>query len=656
MNAKHGTRHENRLANETSPYLLQHAHNPVDWYPWSEEAFEKARAEDKPMFISIGYSTCHWCHVMAHESFEDEATAELLNDLFVAIKVDREERPDIDTAYMNFVVSSTGTGGWPMSVFATPDGKPFFGGTYFPAKANYGMPAFKDVLKSVATKYRDEREAVISSADRIASVLQESLKKRWDENAPGELDAKPVYRFNADFIGSFDEENGGTMGAPKFPITLNILFNLYQRKSVAESLFTLRAMAGGGIHDHLGGGFHRYSTDERWIVPHFEKMLYDNGLLLEAYSKAYLVSGEAVFKQAAEGIFRYLNGTLATPDGFYGAQDADSEGVEGKYYVFTIDEVKAVVSHFDLVKRYFHVSKQGNFEGKNILTVDAEQPATFADEELEFIHQDADALREYRDQRVRPRIDTKIVTAWNGLAMSGLAWFSIAFDQQDALEQAMALGRRFIETMVDQKRVVRIVGKDSIPGFLDDHACLANAFLDLYQASGDSMFLDAALEVTRSAIEQFHDGNGHFAESGSKNEQLFVSDTRVQDGVTPSGTSMLAWVAFRLGEIAEDDAITKLVDLVLKAHYPALLSRSTSMTLMVQTLDAVTGDHSLVSIPRTRYDSDIETRNAILKTSAFNKSIRVIDAKTSKIIACQAGTCRTYDNAEDVLAELSKDK
>ena len=641
--------HENHLINETSPYLQQHAHNPVDWFPWGQEAFEKARAEDKPIFLSIGYSTCHWCHVMEHESFEDEATARVMNENFISIKVDREERPDIDAAYMNFVVAMTGSGGWPLNVFLTPDRKPFYGGTYFPSTARYNMTSFTDVLNEIARKYHDDKQGILDSTERITNALQESVKKRWDA-AADVIDAAPIENFNEDFVQSFDPENGGNQGTPKFPITLEILFNFYQKKNIKESLRTLKHMGNGGIFDHIEGGFHRYSVDERWLVPHFEKMLYDNALLLDAFSQAYLLTSDIFYKEKAALTFNYLKKRLYTENGFYSAQDADSEGEEGKYYVFTLDEIKKVVKNFDLFKKYYNITKQGNFEGKNILNVDPVQGNKHALADMENINADRARLLEYRDGRVPPGTDTKIVTFWNGLAISGLVRYATACDDADALAIASQLGLNYITTMVDAGSIQRVFGKDTIPGFLEDHAALANAFLDLHEATSDPRFLDAAKQVIGRAVENFWQADGFLPESGKANETLFAQDNRVHDAVTPSGASLFLLALFKLNEIEPGDERSAMLETGLKAHYPAMASRPASMVLMLQVLWGFLGHHRVITVPESLATDEL--LRELFHVAAFDKTVVVSKKGGNHVIVCTGAECKMIDDVSSLRSML----
>ncbi|WP_343418955.1 thioredoxin domain-containing protein [Candidatus Flexifilum breve] len=432
----------NRLANETSPYLQQHADNPVDWYPWGDEAFTKAKAEDKPVLLSVGYSACHWCHVMAHESFEDEATAAIMNDLFVNIKVDREERPDVDEIYMQAVQMMTGHGGWPMTVFLTPEGKPFYGGTYFPREARYGMPSFQQVLEGVIDAYRNRRPQLEKMANELSGSLQR--EKLAIGGTPDDLNAELLTAAASKLTAAFDKQYGGFGGAPKFPQPMNLEFLLreYQRTGSAELLdmvtFTLQKMARGGMYDQLGGGFHRYSVDAIWLVPHFEKMLYDNAQLSRVYLHAYQITGEAFYRTIAEEIYDYVLREMTSADGgFYSATDADSEGEEGKFFVWSKAELDDLLGDdARIAVEYWGVSARGNFEGHNILFVPNDEAV--AAERLGLSVADLraklalikDKLFAARTQRVHPGLDDKILTAWNGLMLASLSEAARVLDRR----------------------------------------------------------------------------------------------------------------------------------------------------------------------------------------------------------------------------------
>jgi uncharacterized protein YyaL (SSP411 family) len=482
--------------------------------------------------------------------------------------------------------------------------------------------------------------------------LQESVKSRRDE-ASITLDAKPVAVYNAEFIEPFDYENGGTTGAPKFPITLEILFNLMERKNIPESLLTLRRMGDGGIFDHLEGGFHRYSVDEHWIVPHFEKMLYDNALLLEALSKAFLVTKDLYFKEKATKVYEYLSRRLLSDNGFFAAQDADSEGEEGKYYVFTQAEIKKVVEHFELFKKYYSISEPGNFEGKNILVADSELLDRFTPDDIMLIKADAARLLAYRSKRVPPSTDTKVLTAWNGLALSGIAWFGMACDSLDAIELAARIANYYISTMIARGRVNRVAGKEMIHGFLEDHAALVNAFLDVHEATQDGRFLDAAKKIAGWALDQFHDGDGHFTESGTKNERLFSADNRVHDAVTPSGTSLVAWALFRLHAITADQRFIDVVDKVLKAHYTTMLHRPTSLALLVQALWAYLGHHHVITIPSNLATGEMV--RSMRSMPIINRTIIVSPEKGDAISVCTGTSCQRVKDVAEIQAIIEAD-
>ena len=551
----------NRLATETSPYLLQHAHNPVDWYPWGEEAFAKARAEDKPILLSVGYSACHWCHVMAHESFENAHIAGLMNKLFVNVKVDREERPDVDEIYMNAVQMLTGRGGWPMTVFLTPDGKPFYGGTYFPPEDRHNIPAFPRVLAGIAQAYREKPEDITKSTTEILSRLEQLARREPTTRA---LDVSVLEQSVAGLTQHYDETHGGIGQAPKFPNTS--VFALFLRTAQATgnqryldmTLHTLRKMAQGGMYDHLGGGFHRYSVDERWLVPHFEKMLYDNALLARLYLEGYQASGAPFFRQVVEDILAYVEREMVSPEGgFYSTQDADSEGQEGKFFVWSQDEVMQILGDEvgEIFCRYYDVTDVGNFEGKNILHPTLE-PAQLArlfrrevDEVKQLIAQAKDTLFAVREQRVKPDRDEKILTGWNGLMISAFAEAYKVLGNPDYLEVARR-GIRFIQTALsDSGRLLRSYtnGQARFNAYLDDYACFSAALLDVYEATFESEYLDEAVALTDVVLERFWDAReGGFFFTSSDHEALISRSKSAFDGSVPSGNSVAAAVLLRL--------------------------------------------------------------------------------------------------------------
>jgi uncharacterized protein YyaL (SSP411 family) len=551
----------NHLIKETSPYLLQHAHNPVDWFPWGPEAFEKARQEDKPVLLSIGYSACHWCHVMAHESFEDEQIAKLMNENFVNIKVDREERPDLDQIYMNAVQMMTQHGGWPMTVFLTPDAVPFYGGTYFPPEDRYNMPGFPRVLISMAEAYRDRRDDVTETSVSVLNELRR-LSVAASVNAP--VSKELLDTASSGILRTYDSVNGGFGGAPKFPpaMVLEFLLRSHQRTGNAEVLeivsHTCRKMANGGIYDQLGGGFHRYSTDAKWLVPHFEKMLYDNALLSRLYLHYYQATHEEFARDIAEGILDYVLRELTDPaGGFYSTQDADSEGHEGKFFVWTREEIQTVLGERDaaLFCAYYNVTEAGNFEGKNILHVSrtVEEVAASAGvavaELKETIARSARKLFDLRESRIKPDRDEKILTAWNGLMLASFSEAGAILNRPEYT----AAARRNAEFVLGNLRkdgLLLRTHKDGVAkfnGYLEDYAFLIDGLLTLYETDGARKWFDEALSLTEQMIGEFWDQkNGGFYFTGDSHEDLIVRSKDYFDNATPSGNSVAAGVLLRL--------------------------------------------------------------------------------------------------------------
>ncbi len=575
----------NRLATETSPYLLQHAHNPVDWYPWGEEAFAKARAADKPILLSVGYSACHWCHVMAHESFENTHIAALMNTLFINIKVDREERPDVDEIYMHAVQMLTGRGGWPMTVFLTPEGKPFYGGTYFPPEDRHNIPAFPRVLTGIARAYREKPTEVTQSTEEILSRLAQ-LARREPTTQP--FDESVVERAVAGLAQHYDETYGGIGRAPKFPNTsVFALFLRYahatgQQRYLDMATRTLRKMAQGGIYDHLGGGFHRYSVDERWLVPHFEKMLYDNALLVRLYLEGYQASGDPFFRQVVEETLAYVEREMVSPEGgFYSTQDADSEGVEGKFFVWGQDEVMRTLGEEagEIFCRYYDVTGSGNFEGKNILhpTLDVDQLARLfrreADDVKQVIGRAKDRLFAVREQRVRPGRDEKILTSWNGLMISAFAEAYKVLGTPGYLEVARR-GIRFIQTALSREGCLLRTYKDGqakFNAYLDDYACFSAALLDVSEATFEPEYLDGAVAVSDVLLDRFWDGQeGGFFFTSSDHEKLISRPKPAFDGSVPSGNSVAASVLLRLHyATGRQDYLTK-AETIFRLFYDGL--------------------------------------------------------------------------------------
>ncbi|HEY5537610.1 MAG TPA: thioredoxin domain-containing protein, partial [Acetobacterium sp.] len=562
----------NYLVNEKSPYLLQHAYNPVDWYPWTEEAFDKAKALNKPIFLSIGYSTCHWCHVMERESFEDAEVAAVLNRDFISIKVDREERPDIDQIYMTFSHVSTGQGGWPLTVFLTPEKKPFYVGTYFPKNYKYGRPGLLEVLKGITNKWNQSRSEVETSAEKMTLMLN-SLDRTEEET----IFDRDVFRDTYDYFNqSFDVKYGGFGKEPKFPTPHNLFYLLryfeankeFHALEMVEK--TLTQMYKGGIFDHIGFGFSRYATDQAWLVPHFEKMLYDNALLIMAYAETYQVTGNALYKDIAEKIITYVTRDLMSPEGgFYCAEDADSEGEEGKFYVWTMDEVEKILGHdrSEFFIHYYPMTEEGNFEGKNILnlittSIEIIQENQDIKDQLEVM---AKELFNEREKRIHPHKDDKILTGWNGLMIATLAKAGRTFNNPSTIKQAEQ-AIEFIEknlTGNDGRLFARYrQGDVKHLAYLDDYAFMIWGYIECYEATFKIEYLEKALKRVDDMVDLFGDEKGEsgFYLYGKDAEQLIAKPKDIFDNAMPAGNSIAAYCLVRLGKM------TGRKDLVDKAE------------------------------------------------------------------------------------------
>ncbi|MGI9658126.1 MAG: thioredoxin domain-containing protein, partial [Gaiellaceae bacterium] len=536
----------NRLANETSPYLLQHAENPVHWHAWGEEALAEARQRDVPILLSIGYSACHWCHVMEHESFADQATADVMNELFVSVKVDREERPDLDGIYMDAVVALTGQGGWPMTVFLTPECKPFYGGTYFPPEPRMGMPAFTELIKAVSDAYRDRRGEVTEQAAKLVEALNTSSTVAADTEGLGE---EILSRATAGIAEQFDHTYGGFGQAPKFPPAPSIEFLLRMHLrgnpiALEMATLTLDQMAAGGVYDHIGGGFHRYAVDQIWLVPHFEKMLYDNALLASAYLHAWQVTGTPRYRQVVEETLDYLLRRMRLPGGaIASAEDADTEGHEGLTYVWTPDELRDVLEadEVEAIERFYGIEPGGNFEGRSIPhDVGAE------DVDNDLLVAARLKLRDVRDQRPQPFLDDKVVVAWNGLALAAFAEAGAKLERSEYVDAAAELAAFLAtETATPDGRLLRTWrdGTAKVPGYLEDYANVAHGLLELHAATGATRYLIEARRLADLAIELFGDEeNGGFFFTAHDSEALIVRKKELDDHPTPSGNSMMASV------------------------------------------------------------------------------------------------------------------
>ena len=558
----------NRLIDETSPYLLQHAHNPVDWYPWGSDALDAAKAQDKPILLSVGYSACHWCHVMERESFENPAIAELMNEGFISIKVDREERPDIDSIYMTAVQTLTGQGGWPMTVFLTPDGRPYYGGTYFPPEDRGGMPAFPRVLEAMAKAYREDRGDVVRATDQLLDRMRQvSASVR----SLDPLTEDVIGRAYRGIAGQFDDQHGGIGMQPKFPqpMTYEFLLRYYQRTGDQQALamvdLTLKRMAEGGIYDQIGGGFHRYSTDTFWLVPHFEKMLYDNALLVRLYLHGFQVTGNPLYRRVVEETLDYVLREMADASGgFYSAQDADSEGVEGKFFIWRPEEIVGALGEADgsLVNRYFGVTLEGNFEGRTILHVAPDAPeAGISSDGLETVIARAkNRLREVREERIHPQRDDKILTSWNALMLAAFAEAASVLGRDDYGAVAERTARFLLTSLRRDGRLLRTykAGKAKLNGYLEDYAFLADALLALHEQTLDQHWLEEALELGEQMSDLFWDeSTGQFYDTGRDHEALILRPKDLTDNAIPSGNSMAVSVMLRLAVIAGDSDLER---------------------------------------------------------------------------------------------------
>ncbi len=569
----------NRLIDETSPYLLQHAHNPVDWYPWGEEAFGRARSEDKPVLVSIGYSACHWCHVMEHESFEDPAVAAVQNEHFINIKVDMEERPDVDQIYMNFVQMTTGRGGWPMNVFLTPDKRPFFGGTYFPPQPRYGMPSWQQILVSIAEAYKNKRDELESSANNIVDELR---RMSVAEAATGTLSADMLDAAQASFVRTFDTVNGGFGGAPKFPAAMSLEFLLrYHHRTgddMALSIVThsLDKMANGGIYDQLGGGFHRYTVDAIWLVPHFEKMLYDNAQLARVYLHAYQTLNRDIkppataggsdkaefYKRIAVETLEYIKREmLDASGGFYSTQDADSDGEEGKFFVWTPEEIGEILGdEAQIFCKYYDVTPDGNFEGHSILNVkNPVAPAPGSDARKK--------LFDVRETRIKPGRDEKVLTAWNGLMLAAFADAAGVLGNDEYLQIAKRNAAFLMTEMQNGGRLYRTWkdGAAKLNGYVEDYANVADGMIVLYQVTGEVKYLSEAKRWADLMITEFWDEeNGGFFFTSNDHEELVVRNKDFYDNATPSGNSVAADVLLRLAKLTGEDKYERFAVTVLR--------------------------------------------------------------------------------------------
>ncbi|MCY3543158.1 MAG: thioredoxin domain-containing protein [Chloroflexi bacterium] len=610
----------NRLANETSPYLLQHANNPVDWYPWGDEALERAREEDKPILLSVGYSACHWCHVMERESFENADIAAQMNDRFVSVKVDREERPDIDSIYMTAVQAMTGHGGWPMTVFLTPDGKPFYGGTYFPPEERGGMPSFPRVLEAISDAYRNNRSDIMQNTEHLLERMRQmaAVGQQGFEPLTDEVMRLAMRKAASDF----DDRHGGFGLQPKFPqpMTYEFLLRHYLRTEDADALhmveLTLQRMAMAGIYDQIGGGFHRYSTDNFWLVPHFEKMLYDNALLVRLYLHAYQITGNPMYRRIVEETLEYIRREMTSPEGgFYSAQDADSEGVEGKFFIWLPQEIEDALSEEDgdIVCRYYGVTPHGNFEGRNILRVAMDAANLSRDEGLsaaefsELLTRSRDKLLEVRNRRIAPGLDDKILTSWNGLTLAAFAEAAAVLGRDDYADIAEHSAEFLLANLLHDDRLLRTYkdGTAKLNGYLEDYAFLIDGLLALHEVNFSRETLDAAITLGNDMIELFWDtASGQFFDTGHDHEQLVVRPKDLTDNAIPCGSSMAVSVLLRLAVITGDGDMERRASEALRSVRQLMMTFPTAAGTWLGALDFYLSRPKEVAIIGGRDDAE----------------------------------------------------
>ncbi len=595
---------ENRLAAEKSPYLLQHAQNPVDWYPWGEEAFAKARLENKPIFLSIGYSTCHWCHVMERESFENHDIAALLNHSFVSIKVDREERPDVDQVYMSAIQMMTGSGGWPLTVFMTPDGKPFTGGTYFPPEDRWGRSGMKTLLPRVAEVWKTKREEIEKNGNEMMSLLQARAVKSTDHTLGREIFDQAFHQFEA----NYDPRKGGFGQAPKFPRSheLSFLLRYWKRTGEAAALEmvrrTLSQMAFGGMYDQLGGGFHRYSTDSQWLIPHFEKMLYDQAILAQTYSEAFQATGENDYAETALEIFQYVLRDMTDPKGgFYSAEDADSEGEEGKFYAWLPQEIERVLGKDDaaVFNAVYGVTAQGNFEHKTSvlhlqrsLTESAESAGKMAEAFRESLKVMRQKLFEYRKKRIHPYKDDKILTSWNGLMISAFVKGGRALGNEALIQAASGCADFLLTNMLKNGKLLRRYrnGDAAIEAFQEDYAFLALALFDLYEATFNARWLRECKKLTDLMLELFWDESaGGFFYTSKEGEKLIARAKEYYDGAVPSGNSIAAMLLIRLARVTGDSQYETKAQRTVRSNAEGLVKYPSGFPAMLMAYDFALG-------------------------------------------------------------------
>jgi uncharacterized protein YyaL (SSP411 family) len=647
----------NHLINEKSPYLIQHADNPVDWYPWGEKAFKKARVMNKPVFLSIGYSTCHWCHVMAHESFEDPEIGNLMNEVFVSIKVDREERPDLDNIYMTVCQLMTGTGGWPLTIMMTPDKKPFFAGTYFPKENMYGRVGLKDIILNVKDIWDKKPDEISDSTDKIMDALQKISRT----SSGNELDENILDNTYKSLSDSFDDIHGGFGIAPKFPTTHNLLFLLrYWKRNQNERALnmvkkTLDSMRNGGIYDHVGFGFHRYSVDQKWLVPHFEKMLYDQAIIAMAYIEAFQATGEKKYKDTAQEIFEYVLRDMQSPEGgFYSAEDADSEGVEGKFYTWTKDEIYKVLGEEDakFVSKVFDITDEGNFSEEtsqektdsNILHLEnsLDEISDTLGIKKEDINRKIEKIRKTlfnaREKRIHPHKDDKILTDWNGLMISAISKGAQVFSDEKYLKAAIHSADFIIDNLYENSRLLHRYrdGEAAIKANLDDYAFFIYGLLDLYEASFDLKYLEFAIELNNTLLNHFWDGeNGGFYFTPDDGEEILVRKKESYDSAIPSGNSIQMLNLLKLSKITENEEFKHKAVEIEKAFSKDVIMAPMAYTQFIVAIDFKLGPSYEIVIAGTPDNEDTNMMlNSIRSHYIPNKTVvlRPPNDEASKIL------------------------
>ncbi|MDF1543927.1 MAG: thioredoxin domain-containing protein [bacterium] len=674
-------KHTNHLIDENSPYLLSHAHNPVNWYPWGEEALAKAKAEDKPIFLSIGYAACHWCHVMERESFENEEIAALMNESFVSIKVDREQRPDLDEIYMTFTQAITGHGGWPMSVFLTPELKPFYAGTYFPPEDQYGRPGFKSLLSQIQQAYASDKSGIMEAAKKMFVEVSSRVNS---VSGSASLDRKVIGRGAESLMRGFDHTYGGFGQAPKFPHTMELSLFLRYYKAENDPRFlqateqALKGMAYGGIYDHLGGGFARYSTDERWLVPHFEKMIYDNALLVRTYAEAFQITGNELYRTTIRETLDFMLRELHHSNGgFYSALDADSEGEEGKFYVWSQEEIEAVLGKQEAAAfiRYYNVSSTGNFEGYNILhlTSASDQVRQEAGDGFDnYIAESKRKLFEARSKRVRPLTDDKILTSWNGLALTALCrGYQITGDDK-YLEAARKNASFVSETMFENNRLTHSYreGRRSEGEFLEDYGYYLYGVLDLFESDGNKAWLDFAVTLADRAVVLFADDDGKLYLRPDGETDLIYRPKEQTDGALPNSSSYLIHSLLRLNRITENPDYLETGQKFLRALSGTINQYPSGMTSALFALDYHLGDKLEIVIIGSGPEKQ-EMLNEIYRRYLPTKMVALSDsgdesvsplfkgrkAKSGEVVAyvCVNSACQLpVNNVRELKVQLSR--